>query len=204
MFVLAHISDPHLGPLPRGRWRELAGKRALGFLNYQLRRRHEHKMEVLDELLADLHAHKPDHIAVTGDLVNLALPDEFPAAATFLARVGPPDRVSFVPGNHDAYVRAILETSHTHWADYIGADAPDVAPGVRFPYVRRRGPVTIFGLSTAVASGAFLAIGRLGAEQLDLLDRALSARAEHPSFKLVLLHHPPVKVPRDRMKRLVD
>jgi 3',5'-cyclic AMP phosphodiesterase CpdA len=104
MFVLAHISDPHLGPLPRGRWRELAGKRALGFLNYQLRRRHEHKMEVLDELLADLHAQKPDHIAVTGDLVNLALPDEFPAAAAFLARVGPPDRVSFVPGNHDAYV----------------------------------------------------------------------------------------------------
>jgi 3',5'-cyclic AMP phosphodiesterase CpdA len=70
--------------------------------------------------------------------------------------------------------------------------------------VRRRGRVTIFGLSTAVASGAFLAIGRLGLEQLELLERALTERAKHPSFKVVLLHHPPVKVPGDRMKRLVD
>ena len=31
-FTLAHLSDPHLPPLPAARLRDLAGKRALGYL----------------------------------------------------------------------------------------------------------------------------------------------------------------------------
>ena len=38
MFVLAHLSDPHLGPVPMPRFAELTGKRALGFVNWQRRR----------------------------------------------------------------------------------------------------------------------------------------------------------------------
>ena len=30
MFRLAHLSDPHVGPLPRPRLRELVGKRVTG------------------------------------------------------------------------------------------------------------------------------------------------------------------------------
>src|SRR4051794_41179026 len=33
-FTLAHLSDPHLPPLPVPTWRELAGKRAFGWLNW--------------------------------------------------------------------------------------------------------------------------------------------------------------------------
>ncbi len=40
MFVLAHLSDPHLGPLPRARMRELASKRMLGFVNWRRGRMH--------------------------------------------------------------------------------------------------------------------------------------------------------------------
>jgi hypothetical protein len=32
-FTLAHLSDPHLPPMPVARFRDLANKRALGYLN---------------------------------------------------------------------------------------------------------------------------------------------------------------------------
>ena len=77
MTVLAHLSDPHIGPLPRARMHELAGKRALGFVNWHRRRKAIHRMETLTDLVADLKAQTPDQIALTGDLVNIALPAEF-------------------------------------------------------------------------------------------------------------------------------
>src|SRR5437016_8646903 len=106
MFVLAHLSDPHLGPLPTPRLRDLAGKRAFGFINWHRNRRHRHLPYVLDILTRDLAAAAPDHIAVTGDLVNIALAAEFPPARQWLARLGTPEHVTLVPGNHDAYVHS--------------------------------------------------------------------------------------------------
>src|SRR5215470_17185238 len=72
-FTLAHLSDPHLPPLPEPRASELAGKRVLGYLNWRRNRHKYHRREVLDALVSDLRAQSPDHIAVTGDLVNLDL-----------------------------------------------------------------------------------------------------------------------------------
>src|SRR5882757_9701820 len=106
-FTLAHLSDPHLPPLPAPTFRELAGKRALGYLNWTRNRHKVHRREVLDTLVADLQAQRPDHIAITGDLVNISLAAEFGPARAWLQGVGPPDRVTVVPGNHDAYMRAM-------------------------------------------------------------------------------------------------
>jgi 3',5'-cyclic AMP phosphodiesterase CpdA len=58
----------------------LLGKRALGWLSWKLRRRHAHRSEVLEALIADLRKTAPDHVAVTGDLTNVSLEDEFGAA----------------------------------------------------------------------------------------------------------------------------
>jgi 3',5'-cyclic AMP phosphodiesterase CpdA len=49
-------------------------------------------------------AHHPDHVALTGDLINLSLQAEYRLAAKWLAALGDPDWITFVPGNHDAYV----------------------------------------------------------------------------------------------------
>src|SRR4051794_10389108 len=105
-FVLAHLSDPHLPPLPVLSLRELTGKRALGALNWRRNRQAIHRREVLEAVVADMQTQRPDHIAVTGDVVNLALEAEFAPAYAWLMSVGKPDHVSVVPGNHDAYVRA--------------------------------------------------------------------------------------------------
>ncbi|MFX7212897.1 metallophosphoesterase, partial [Acinetobacter baumannii] len=90
----------------------------IGYLNWKRKRHMVHRREVLGELVADMHAQQPDHIAVTGDLVNIALPLEFAEARRWLESVGTPEDVSLVPGNHDAYVRGIRDHFPQAWADY--------------------------------------------------------------------------------------
>jgi 3',5'-cyclic AMP phosphodiesterase CpdA len=203
MLLLAHLSDPHL-PMPRPRLSELAGKRALGFLNWQRARRHEHRFEVLDAIVRDVAAAAPDHVAVTGDLVNIALPGEFAPALAFLARLGPSDRVTFVPGNHDTYVRATMEHSTRHWGEYMRGDNPAEAPPGRFPFVRRRGPTALVGLSTAIPTAPFVAAGKLGPDQLQQLGERLADLAAKGAFRVVLLHHPPAPFSGDRLRKLID
>ncbi len=134
MFVLAHLSDPHLGPLPTPRLAELVGKRATGFLNWRRKRHVIHRGDVLARIVADLKAQAADHIAVTGDLVNISLAGEYAPARAWLASLGPPRDVTLVPGNHDAYVRAAARHPQLHWGDYMrGDDAGRDGVSVRAP-----------------------------------------------------------------------
>ena len=203
-FVLAHLSDPHLGPMPRPRLRELASKRAIGYLNWQRKRHMIHRRDVLGDLVADMQAQKPDHIAVTGDLVNIALPPEFTEARKWLESVGTPDHVSLVPGNHDAYVRGIREHFPHVWADYLHGDGAATGSDAIFPYLRRRGPLALIGVSTAVPTAPFMATGRLGHEQRSDLEQILKQLSNEDSFRVLMIHHPPVTSPGRWAARLRD
>src|SRR6476619_2402174 len=201
MFVLAHLSDPHLGPLPRPRLSELAGKRAAGFANWRRKRHRIHRADVLARITADLKAQAADHIAVTGDLVNISLAGEYPPARAWLAALGPPRDVTLVPGNHDTYVRAAARYPQLHWGDYMRGDE---AGETAFPFVRRRGPLVLIGLSTAVPTAPFLATGRLGREQIVMLAAALERYGREGLFRVVMVHHPPISKPARHFKRVVD
>src|ERR1700688_3535954 len=171
-FTLAHLSDPHLPPLPAPRLRELAGKRALGYLNWTRNRKRFHRRDVLDALVSDLQAQGPDHSAITGDLVNLALEAEFAPALRWLEGVGAPDRVTVIPGNHDAYVRATRHRFAEAWGNYLAGDA--ARDGVTFPSLRRRGPVALISVSSAVPTPPLMATGWLGRVQRQQLARILA------------------------------
>jgi 3',5'-cyclic AMP phosphodiesterase CpdA len=200
-FTLAHLSDPHLPPLPSPRLRDLAGKRALGYLNWTRNRHRYHRRDVLDALVSDMQAQSPDHIAVTGDLVNLALEAEFAPARAWLQSVGAADRVTVIPGNHDAYVRATQDRFAEAWRDYLDGD--DALEGsVAFPFVRRRGPLALIGVSSAVPTPPLMATGWLGRSQLEALERILTRLSAEPAFRVLLIHHP---LRSDaRAKRLTD
>jgi 3',5'-cyclic AMP phosphodiesterase CpdA len=201
MFLLAHLSDPHLAPLPRPRWSELLGKRATGYLNWRYKRHLIHRSDVLARIVADLATQAADHIAVTGDLVNIALAAEFPPARAFLQSLGSPHGVTLVPGNHDAYVRGATPQQALCWGEYMRDDDAGVGE-ITFPFVRRRGPLALIGLSSAVPTAPFMATGRIGAAQIARLGAAL----EHCAglFRVVLIHHPLVSTPARRFKRLLD
>jgi 3',5'-cyclic AMP phosphodiesterase CpdA len=204
VFVLAHLSDPHLGPLPRPRLAELASKRLLGYANWRRSRHAVHRTDALDAIVGDMRRAAPDHVAVTGDLVNIALPFEFERARRWLDSLGSPERVSLVPGNHDAYVAAAARERERHWAPYMAGDEPVTRPagGPAFPYLRRRGAVALIGLSTAVATPLLMATGRLGAAQIARLAEMLGRLSEAGLFRVVMIHHPPLAAPRH--KRLID
>jgi 3',5'-cyclic AMP phosphodiesterase CpdA len=201
MFVLAHLSDPHLAPLPAPRIVDLAGKRVLGYLHWRRTRHKIHRIEQVDMLVRDLKAQAPDHIAVTGDLVNIALEAEFAQARAWLDGLGAPHDVTLVPGNHDAYVRPALAAHAIHWHEFM-RDDDATASALRFPFVRRRGPLALIGLSSAVPTAPFMATGRLGANQIARLDDLLDHFAG--LCRVVLIHHPPRSRHGDRFKRLVD
>jgi 3',5'-cyclic AMP phosphodiesterase CpdA len=201
VFTLAHLSDPHLAPLPAPGWSQLASKRVFGYLNWQRKRHRIHQRGTLDRVVGDLLAQSPDHIALTGDLVNIALPDEFAAARTWLANLGPPDSVSIVPGNHDAYVPAALGDATSSWGDYMRADHGEQP---EWPFVRRRAGVALIGLSTAIPSPPLMATGRLGRTQLSRLAQLLTALRDEYLFRIVLIHHPPESEPRRQRERLLD
>jgi 3',5'-cyclic AMP phosphodiesterase CpdA len=194
MFTLAHLSDPHLSPMPRPKFRELMGKRAVGYFNWRTNRGVHHSPDYLGTLVADLLSRGFGHLVVTGDLVNLGLPDEYALARSFLESLGPGDRVSMVPGNHDAYVRGTALLHVDLWKEYIAGDDPAKKIGVAgaaFPYLRRRGDLAIIGLSTAIPTAPFLATGRLGKAQLMEFEHLLKTAREEHRFRVVLIHHPP-------------
>ncbi|MFS8037607.1 metallophosphoesterase family protein [Xanthobacter sp. AM11] len=195
MYVIAHLSDPHLGPIPEARLSELLGKRFFGMMNWIGARRRNFGASTLGPLMDDLAAQDPDHICVTGDLVNVSLPEEFDTGATFLSSLGAPEKVSVVPGNHDAYVRSAMHYHLERWAPFLAGD--DTHPHTpvdvdSFPFVRRRGDVAVVGVSTAVPTAVFLASGEAGRGQLGRLAALLTELQEEGLFRVVMIHHPPV------------
>jgi 3',5'-cyclic AMP phosphodiesterase CpdA len=201
MLVLAHLSDPHLGPLPKPRLSELAGKRATGFLHWQHTRRLIHRGDVLARIAADVKTQKPDHIAVTGDLVNISLAGEYPLARAWLQSLGNTRDVTLVPGNHDAYVHGASAHPQLHWGDYMRGDESNEAS---FPLLRRREPLALIGLSSAVATAPLLSTGRLGAAQMARLAELLDQCRDEGLFRVVMVHHPPTSRAARYLKRLVD
>lgn len=186
-FTFAHLSDLHLPPLPPVGLGHLAGKRVLGYVSWHSRRKYEHRPAVLAALLADLARHAPDHVALTGDLTNLGLPAEFLRVARWLHQLGPAERVTVVPGNHDAYTRA----SETAMRRALGRWLRDDAGASAFPLVHVRGGLAFVGVSTAIPTGLGQARGRVGGDQLLRLGEILRRTGARGLVRVVLLHHPP-------------
>ena len=103
--TLAHLSDLHLCNPRSAPLSAFLGKRILSLVSWLLRRRRDHAPDILERLVETLAEVGSDHRLVTGDLVQLALPAEFRKATGLLERLGGPEEVFVVPGNHDALVR---------------------------------------------------------------------------------------------------
>ena len=199
IFRLAHLSDLHLPP-PKGAfgWRDLLSKRLLSRIAWR-RKHREHRPEVLEVVIADLKAHAPDHIAITGDLTNYASQAEYEAARVWLEALGPARDITVSPGNHDALVGARDGDSFAAWTPWLGDDGE-----ATFPQVRLRDGVALFNLCSAVPTAPHLATGRLGRAQLERLDALLGDPAYRNAFRVLLIHHPPIPGAVARRKSLED
>jgi 3',5'-cyclic AMP phosphodiesterase CpdA len=209
-FILAHLSDPHLAHHHGVRLADLLNKRLFGYIKWRLKRKLEHHKDVLAGLIQDLRNFQPDHIVVTGDLTHLGLPAEFAKAKKLLSDLGSASQVTIIPGNHDAYVDGALDRRLAEWADYMVSDGfkagDETLTTVEaiFPSLRIRGSVALIGVSTAQPCSTFLAVGCIGNDQLQRLQKILIETGEKGLFRIVLIHHPPKSGVVSWRKRLTD
>lgn len=202
MFTLAHISDVHLGPLPNLTFLELLSKRITGYVNWHRSRGKNLFGNTLELLLEEIVKVRPNHLAITGDLVNLAADIEFEAATTWLHAFPRATEVSVVPGNHDAYVPGALDDAVRLWKPWMSGDAPR-EDGEVFPYLRLRDKIALIGLSTATASPPFMASGFFGPNQARRFERILKETGEAGYFRVVMIHHPPIRGAAANYKRMI-
>ena len=181
--TFAHVSDLHLPFEPRLSPTQRLSKRQLSALSWR-RRRALHRDDILDALVGDLRAEGVDHVLVTGDVVNFSLPEEFRRAAAWLAALGPPERVSVVPGNHDALVPVPSSEGLDRWQPWTRVEEG-------WPFVHRQGAASLIGLNSARPTAPLLARGALGAAQLTRLEQVLREEGAAGRVRVVLLHHPP-------------
>jgi 3',5'-cyclic AMP phosphodiesterase CpdA len=205
MFRLGHLSDVHLGAVPRLRLRDLVSKRLIGYANWRRNRKHSMTGATLERLVADLKAQTPHHIVVTGDLTNIAMREEFENARRWLEELGPPEMVTAIPGNHDAYVPRAHHRYRTLWAPWMLSDDAEFVDKALFPFMRRKRHVALIGVSSAVASAPFMATGHVGSHQTERLMKLLGEAREEGLFRIILIHHPPKLVdPRNQWRKLTD
>ncbi len=202
MIRLAHISDIHLGPLPPVTVSDLASKRITGYVNWKRNRAHRMMDNTLDALIDAMVHKQPDHIAVTGDLVNLALEAEIKTARLWLEALGRPQTVSVVPGNHDAYVPGALNRVLKSWAPWMYGDSHSGAGVATFPYVRRREGVALIGVTSAEATAPFMAHGYFRGPQARRTGELLDETGKEGLARVVMIHHPPVRQATPMHKRL--
>ncbi len=181
--TLAHVSDLHLPFEPRLSLAQRFSKRQLSAWSWR-RRRHLQRPEILEALAADLRAHAPDHVVVTGDITNFSLPEEFRHAAAWLEALAPAGQLSLVPGNHDALVDVSPVEGLGRWSRWTRLES-------QWPFVHHVDErLALIGLNSALPTAPLLARGRLGQEQLQRLETILAEEAAAGRMRIVLLHHP--------------
>ncbi len=205
---IAHVSDPHLPMNRRPAAYRMVNKRAIGWVSWRHRRSRVHRQHVLDALAQDLAEVRADHVVVTGDLGNISLPVEFEAASHWLAGLGDPETVTVIPGNHDAYVGRPWQATLAQWAPFMTGDAqvwaPEPSEATQFPFVRRRPPIAIVGLCSAIPTPPGFASGKLGRRQRSELADILRRLGDEGLFRILMLHHPPVSDGVSPLGRLAD
>ena len=210
-FRLAHVTDPHFRSFDGLRLRDLLGKRGVGILNVAINRRRVHKMELLEVLARDLALERPDHLVVSGDLSNVSLESEWREGLRWLASLGRSSQdVTVIPGNHDVYVPEVVAagTFERMFAAYqtVRSERGERAGSTRngYPFVRFRGPLALIALNSCLATRDLGAWGAIGAEQLRAVEAMLALPEVRGRRRVVVLHHPPVKLRGGEERNLRD
>ncbi|WP_181313914.1 metallophosphoesterase family protein [Phreatobacter cathodiphilus] len=201
MTVIAHVSDLHLTPVPFPIGEGL--KPALGWINWA-RKPGAHDNAIGERTLAAIAAARPDHVALTGDLIELGLASEYAAAGAALAELGDPDRVSWAPGNHDVYTRRAEQRLQAVLGDWLSLPVGAGDLRARFPSVALAGRAAVVTLCSGTPTWLFSAEGELGRDQLARLDALLDGLDRTAHLPVIAVHHPPHAPGLSRLKRLRD
>jgi 3',5'-cyclic AMP phosphodiesterase CpdA len=191
---LGHISDLHILKIDSPRPWQFFNKRLIGGANLLLNRSKSHSSKVVKEALRHLDEDAGvDHIAITGDLSNLALASEFAEAADILSEIKDANqRVSVIPGNHDYYTNETANSRRfeQYFAPYIETDLPGYRTESGYPFCQfKNDDVAIIGMNSAIPTPWFFATGEVDRAQLEATAALLDDPKVRDRFKVVMIHH---------------
>jgi len=209
---LGHLSDLHILDVDFSDLRpsDFFNKRLLGGANLLLNRSHDHSTDVVREAFRRLDDHLVDHIAVTGDLTNLALDSEFESVARILREVPSHEsRISVVPGNHDYYTPDAADTGRfeRHFAPYLRSDLAEYQLETGYPFCKLMDDVALVGLNSGIATPWFFATGEVRRAELRSARALLDDPEIKQRFSVVMIHHHLVPFEHSRIeytRRLVN
>lgn len=197
---IAHLSDVHLldpaSPRATARYRLATKLVSLGrAMDPRLRARK------LTRALQAARVSGADHVVVSGDLTEVGEASEFEMFAQVLAEAElDPDRVTLVPGNHDAY------TSAKGWSKALeGPLRPYAASSATHAgKVVDRGAVAFLPID----STCFQSIARAGGEFTRDAARAVERRLADPALRgrtvVLVLHHSPFVQHKNAVMQWID
>jgi hypothetical protein len=186
------------------RLRDYASKRIVGYTNWKRNRKEAMTSDSLDRLVTDMHAQNPDHIAVTGDLTNIAMREEFENARLWLEALGPPERVTAIRATTIPMFRGrIIVTASSGRRGWSVTTPSMSASVVPFHAAQRPGRpdrcLVRGGLGPIHGDGT----GRRAADRAS--GRAPAESARRGLFRVILIHHPPKLIdPNSQWRKLTD
>jgi len=189
-----HLTDPHLSSLADSSLLSLYGKRWSGYLSWTFKRQHIYRSDTLDLLTEAIRAEAADQLILSGDLVQIGLEQEIREAGNWLSGLAPPERIFFVPGNHDVYAADSWAAIRRHWKSVL----PQPPEGRKdssisaYPIVRDLGNVRLIGASSACVTPIFSSRGALGQDQIDRLVALIRECHETGMMPCIAIHHPPL------------
>ena len=211
MTTLAHVSDLHIWryePIPV---RSFANKRLVGGANIAFNRNKKHSPEVVANALALINELDVDHVAVSGDLTNLAMWSEFRAASEMVGTLDrAPEDVSIIPGNHDYYTADAQNERRfeTTFDAFMTSQFPQHQGASGYPYVKYIGDhVALISLNSGIVSPPMFAIGRVRKDELARLENILDEPDVQRRTIVVQVHHHLLPFEHSRfeaMRRLIN
>ena len=185
MATIAQLSDLHLVE-NHYQERPLSTRARISCLSLGRPLEPEERRQRVARALAEVRASGADHIVITGDLTEDGTTPQFEVLAEVLADAHlPPDRITLVPGNHDAYDAA--ENYAAALEGPLRAYAPTST--IASPLAFR--DVTLVPVSTAFHQSLFRSAGAIAPTDLQALERIVNDPAFRGRPLVFVQHHPP-------------
>jgi DNA repair exonuclease SbcCD nuclease subunit len=144
------------------------------------------RRERVARALAEVRASGVDHLLITGDLTEDGAPEQFEVLAEVLgdSRI-PPDHITLVPGNHDAYDGADNYAAALEGPLRPYAETSTIGSPLAFR------DATLVPVSTAFHQSVLRSAGAIAPAELASLQRIAADRAFRGRPLVFVQHHPP-------------
>lgn len=180
---IAVVGDLHHYRI-RLRPQQLLGRRIVGQTNLWINRRFAFEHSLLQPVIDQVAAMRPDHIFLTGDVTTTSLEDEFHDVVRFLKPLSDQFNVTLVPGNHDRY------TNGARRRRVVEAIMEHMLPK-KFPHFEKLTERWHLLALDAAKPALVLSQGRLGESQMSEAAEHIATLRDDEGL-VVLCHYPVV------------